>query len=669
VKLIQVLALSVPARSYSLISRLLVVAWLGTAVAHASAAGEPESQINRAEELAWSDPRQALSELDRIRPAAADDDAAIEFLTVRGMALARDHDAKAARDIVAQLHALGSRVPAAEAASHFVRATLLFEESKTVRAAAELRLIGAESALSERQRFRIEALRGNIFRSLGQYGSAVQAYERALDLADLLQCEPRGAYTRSNLAYLYLITGNLDLAAKQLQIAQTLAERAGDDIALVRLSENEADLAQRRGDEAGDLRATQQELDHARKSGVNDLMVMALADLGDTYQHRGQYALALDYSRKALALEPGVQDPIVSFNIGIAEIGLGRLSRGKRDVNRVLDPMLARGDSSDAPDMIQEYIAALERAGDWRAADLAHRRNDQLREKLFTNERERALLELSAKFDDERRARQIELLRRDNEIKSRDLQVAVMRKRLTAAAALLIAVICGVLGWSIRRVRSANRRLRHNSEHDALTGLRNRRYFQEHLLASEGNRRFAGSVLLIDLDHFKRINDNFGHPAGDAVLAAVAKRLANTLRGEDTLVRWGGEEFLIVLGEMHESQLQFMAHRLLDAVRGEPIAHNERQIRCTASIGCARFPMPGAAVDVSLERAISLVDKALYQAKRRGRDRACLITLVEINTEQDWMSITDDLEIAAAQHRLELLEAGSTTGTHRALAG
>lgn len=67
--------------------------------------------------------------------------------------------------------------------------------------------------------------------------------------------------------------------------------------------------------------------------------------------------------------------------------------------------------------------------------------------------------------------------------------------------------------------------------------------------------------------------------------------------------------------------------------------------------------------------AISLVDKALYQAKRRGRDRACLITLVEINTEQDWMSINEDLEAAAAQHRLELLEAGSTTGTYRALAG
>lgn len=648
---------------------MLVVALLATAVARASAPSRPADPLSRAEELAWSDPKQALAELDRIRPAAAGADAEVELLTVRGMAVARAHDAKLTRDIVAQLHALGWQMPAAEVASHFVRATLLFEESETARAATELRLVGAESSLSERQRFRIEALRGDIFRRLGRYGSAAQAYERALDLADVLQCEPRAAYVRSHLAYLYLITGNPDLATKQLQTAQALAERAGDEIALFRISENEADLAQRRGDEAGDLRATLQELDHARKSGVDGLMVTAFADLGDTYQHRAQYALALDYSRKALALEHGTYDPIVLFNIGIAEIGLGRLSQGKRDVNRALDPMLARGDSSDAPDMVREYIGALERAGDWRAADLAHRRSDQLRDKLFSAERERALLELSAKFDDERRARQIELLQRDNEIKSRDLQVAVMRKRLTAAAALLIAAICGVLVWSIRGVRSANRRLRYNSEHDALTGLRNRRYFQEHILPSGSNQRFAGTVLLIDLDHFKRINDNFGHPAGDAVLVAVAKRLANTLREGDTLVRWGGEEFLIVLGEMLDSELQFMAHRLLDAVRGEPVAYNGAQIRCTASIGCARFPMPGATVDVSLERAISLVDKALYQAKRRGRDRACLITLVKISTEQDWLSLSDDLETAAAQRRLELLEAGSTTGTHRALAG
>ena len=122
-------------------------------------------------------------------------------------------------------------------------------------------------------------------------------------------------------------------------------------------------------------------------------------------------------------------------------------------------------------------------------------------------------------------------------------------------------------------------------------------------------------MVLADLDHFKRINDTYGHPAGDAVLAAMAQRLAGALRENDKLVRWGGEEFLAVLGPMTPLQADLTAERLLQAVRREPVIWNGQLIHCTISIGYASFPMEGAATDISLESAISLVDKALYEVE------------------------------------------------------
>jgi diguanylate cyclase (GGDEF)-like protein len=161
---------------------------------------------------------------------------------------------------------------------------------------------------------------------------------------------------------------------------------------------------------------------------------------------------------------------------------------------------------------------------------------------------------------------------------------------------------------------------------------------------------------LADLDHFKQINDTFGHPAGDAVLAAISKRLSAALRTEDALVRWGGEEFLALLGPMTASQADFTAQRLLQTVRCEPVVWQGQMIQCTVSIGYGSFPMEGSATDISLDSAIRLVDKALYEAKRRGRDRACLIQAVRARNEQELTNLSVEFESAAADRRIQLVE-------------
>ena len=163
-------------------------------------------------------------------------------------------------------------------------------------------------------------------------------------------------------------------------------------------------------------------------------------------------------------------------------------------------------------------------------------------------------------------------------------------------------------------------RLERLSRHDALTGLLNRRAIDELLSQEEQRmRRLSGrlSVLMIDIDHFKRINDSLGHGVGDRALQHLAAVMRTQLRGIDHLSRWGGEEFLAVLPATRAAEALVMAERLADRVRSLPLVNDDIRLALTASIGVAEWLGPDDTVLQLLGRA----DAALYQAKRNGRDQ------------------------------------------------
>jgi diguanylate cyclase (GGDEF)-like protein len=168
-------------------------------------------------------------------------------------------------------------------------------------------------------------------------------------------------------------------------------------------------------------------------------------------------------------------------------------------------------------------------------------------------------------------------------------------------------------------LRRRNLELDHMSRTDALTGLHNRRHLEERLGEFVSLARRHGEELaaaMIDLDHFKRINDTAGHPAGDAVLRVTAERLRGILRAEDVLGRWGGEEFLALLPRTDAAGAQLAAERMRQAVGGQPIQLPEGgEIRVTASIGVA------TGVDEGAAGLVQRADGALYEAKAAGRDR------------------------------------------------
>ena len=184
-----------------------------------------------------------------------------------------------------------------------------------------------------------------------------------------------------------------------------------------------------------------------------------------------------------------------------------------------------------------------------------------------------------------------------------------------------------VLERSIRyslKLGEAMRELRLLATRDALTGVLNRRAFDA-LLAGESDRaRRLGrplAMVVLDLDHFKKINDTHGHPAGDAVLATVARVLESEVRSIDKVARIGGEEFAVLLMEMDADGGFAVAERLVTAVRGRPVVVNGGSpLAVTISAGVAALPVHGGTDGAFLTAA----DKALYTAKHDGRDRAVL---------------------------------------------
>ncbi len=168
----------------------------------------------------------------------------------------------------------------------------------------------------------------------------------------------------------------------------------------------------------------------------------------------------------------------------------------------------------------------------------------------------------------------------------------------------------------------ANRRLEQLVRTDALTGIANRRYFVEQAeveieRARRGNLPL--SLLMIDLDHFKSINDTWGHAAGDGVLQNFAEVAAGSLRVGDQFARLGGEEFSILLPNTTAEGAQDVAQRIVEVAREQSVARDGNQIRYTVSIGVATL-RENENLDVMMSRA----DAAMYRAKQAGRDRVVI---------------------------------------------
>jgi diguanylate cyclase (GGDEF)-like protein len=282
-------------------------------------------------------------------------------------------------------------------------------------------------------------------------------------------------------------------------------------------------------------------------------------------------------------------------------------------------------------------------------------------------------LELSARIDQESRGHAAnelrELLKTEERVKENfRLQAEIEKNRLSMQRWIFLALLLLIaLAWSAklflqtRKRNSAllveNKELDYQRFQDPLTQLLNRRYVMENRATIwQAILQQNAAMMIIDADHFKRINDNYGHPAGDAALIEIARRIQLNVRDSDIVVRWGGEEFLICSFSCNAEQAGMMAGRILAELRSAPMEFDGKQLRLSASIGYVLMPMqwrPNA--QVSLEESIKFADAALYLAKAKGRNRALGIEKIS-SSAGELAPLFDHLDEAAAQGDIQVKE-------------
>ncbi len=331
----------------------------------------------------------------------------------------------------------------------------------------------------------------------------------------------------------------------------------------------------------------------------------SLRSLGKVYQAQGQADSALDCYRRALNLTQ--------------KHGLGLLGQAEAGALQAIGEIYREQGRPDlALVSLQDGLTSAEQVGSialqiecCRGLVETFKQRQDFQSALAYQERLQALKAARLEQDAIRQVRALEVSRQLAEARR---QAEVLRQE---NAALL---------QQIEERKRSQIRLEHLANTDPLTGIVNRRRFY-HLAKAELERarclHLPLSLIMFDLDHFKVINDTYGHMAGDEVLVEIARRVGEHVRREDILARFGGEEFVVLLPETNRPLAQITAERLRQRIGSSPIQVAVAALSITISLGVAFFPGLEA---LSLEKMLDYADRALYQAKESGRNRVMCYT-------------------------------------------
>lgn len=454
-----------------------------------------------------------------------------------------------------------------------------------------------------------------------------------------------------------------------------LAERIGFTYMMAYLRGNQAWIYSLQGDTAHQLQSLEEALAITRSHpGLGDAELVNLINLGEYHLLQKDYRAAISVSQQAIDLS-GKQNKltsqaIVMTTLADAQLGLGETEKSVATLEQATAQLTRLGAKTPLIDGLRSLSLAYEKAGRQRECVAVLRRIITLKDEATSRERDRTISEAQVKFSAERKDREIERLSLESARRQAEVSARTWQQRLWAATAVALALAAALLAQAIARTRARNRLLETSnaalsdqSVHDPLTGAHNRRHCnalmgqQEALLAGRSrDRRYLPSVglILIDVDNFKHINDSVGHAAGDAVLVELSRRLQTLVRERDAVVRWGGDEFVLILPGTPPEGLGVLIARALEAIGAAPVTVDGRTVRVNVSAGGVAYPMFAGQ---HWEDALRFADLAMYQAKSRGRNQA--IWIGEIASAVTAEMIGSDLAQAEQAGHLRLHAIGT----------
>lgn len=240
------------------------------------------------------------------------------------------------------------------------------------------------------------------------------------------------------------------------------------------------------------------------------------------------------------------------------------------------------------------------------------------------------IAQLQTTLEAQRKDKEIELLRKNKQIQKNEATeqaLKVQQQRIVIFSVAIVSLL--LLAFGIFQYRNSQRLLA-LSIRDDLTGLHNRRYFFDYFLnhLGENHKHLSElSIISFDIDDFKQINDNYGHQVGDSTIIAVAKAAQDTLRKNDIISRFGGDEFVIALPRTSSIYAEEVANRILEKIAAHSLRlKNGEDIRVTVSIGVVHLSQADNVL-VTIEKLLELADNALYTSKRLGKNKVTIATV------------------------------------------
>ncbi len=442
------------------------------------------------------------------------------------------------------------------------------------------------------------SLMGLIHFHLCDYAQALDWHTQGMAVREAAGDEFGVAESLSNIGIVYLELEDYARARECHTRSLTYARRAGrprlEMLSLCNLSSGYVSLSRfaEAGDAAGQAIALAESLD------IKETLGAALQNLGHAHAGLGQPGEALDCFRRALRAAHAIEDQECAVKVlcarGALQAAVGDLAQARASLVEAATRAQSLGARKTVSEAARELASVCRRQGDYPAA-LAHSETYRRTEReIFT----------------EQAARRAQAVAFGMEVEHHRREAAALAEANTALQEANLAL------------QAANARLESLATTDPLTGLPNHRALVAALDAEIAGASGEGGrcgLLFLDIDHFKRVNDTYGHSVGDAVLREFAACVRAALHSGDTLGRWGGEEFLVVLPGMDAAGAQEAGERVRAAVAERPLLA-EPELCVTCSVGVAACP-PRSAVRAAL---VDAADAALYAAKRLGRNRVHL---------------------------------------------
>jgi diguanylate cyclase (GGDEF)-like protein len=585
-----------------------------------------------------------------------------QALVGRAEAEVRTDPDASSRDALAALGLL-SRQPDADLE---IRARILLCDhlSERDRAAAEREVELARALLPKAVRRGLEAgvlvCQGTILETAGDNAQAREYYERAVEIATARPDDEILASALFSRGYLLGLQGQYAAGLMDLKRAEAIFERIGLPHHALTALNGIAILYNRMGDNPQARNMYTKALKAQRQAGMRREQGVTLHNLGRAHENMQEWAAAkqafeesyaisreLKYARgegyalRGLgAVANGVGDPAnalltldraaalqrqgpdarlnaqIELARGIALHQLNQLPASAASLHRALAVFKQADSLSELRATHAELAAVYAEMNNWRPA-YDHLLDAQATaERLFRNQVDQRFTSLKVEFDTAAKEKENELLVRENEANQNALEQERRARGLQATVITLTVILAGLLATLAIYQWRSKRRMRHLAMTDELTGVPNRRAVLTQLapLLEPAVQRCA--MLIIDIDHFKSINDQHGHAEGDEALRAVATQLRTEVREPAFIGRLGGEEFVVVVPDADLEAAQRLAERFREQVMKIDTSRWLADRRLTVSIGLTLANLAADTPSAMLQRA----DAALYEAKRAGRN-------------------------------------------------